>query len=269
MNQRGIKIAVAQPYCVPGDIDGNLARMEELLLPLAERGAQLALFSEAGVTGYRADVPRVRANDPTWQRLSQMAARTGCAVVAGFVEASETGNHITQGCFHPGGRVDIQRKHRAAAVEEAMEDFVAGPFERTVFSVGGVRCAIAICADFGGEALWQHLLDAGVELLLLPTAACGTRALGYSLSALDDPAKFETYLEREAGLYFSTEAVRDTRRIGIALATCNQMANDGDYFHPGHSMVVSAAGQVLALLPGTLVFEFLHPRADCVFLPIK
>ena len=65
MNQRGIKIAVAQPYCVPGDIDGNLARMEELLLPLAERGAQLALFSEAGVTGYRADVPRVRANDPT------------------------------------------------------------------------------------------------------------------------------------------------------------------------------------------------------------
>ena len=267
MNPRGIHIAVLQPFCVPGDIDGNLERMEELLVPLAARGAQLALFSEGGVTGYRADAPRVRAEDATWRRLSQMATRTRCAVVAGFVEAGETGNHITQGCFHPGGRVDIQRKHRAAAVEEALEDFVCGPTEPTVFTVEGVRCAIAICADFGREALWENLKQAGVELLLLPTAACGSRALGYSLKALDDPATFEAYLCRESGVYFSADALRDTRRTGIALATCNQLALHDDYFHPGHSMVVSAVGQVLTLLPGSLVFEFLRPRADCVFLP--
>jgi hypothetical protein len=39
------------------------------------------------------------------------------------------------------------------------------------------------------------------------------------------------------------------------------MADNGvDYFHPGHSMIVDASGELVGLIPGAFVFEHLRPR---------
>jgi len=108
---------------------------------------------------------------------------------------------------------------------------------------------------------WNTLARQGVQLHLIPTAGCGPRSLGFSESSLDDPAVLENYIKKAATVVFSEGAIRDCRRHGMAMASCNQMADNGvDYFHCGHSMIVDATGELVALIPGSFIFEHLRER---------
>lgn len=51
------------------------------------------------------------------------------------------------------------------------------------------------------------------------------------------------------------------RRHGMAMASCRLMADNGrDDFPPGHSMIVDRTGELVALIPGSVVFEHLRER---------
>lgn len=259
------RIAVAQPLCRPGDVDGNLARMEPLVREAAAAGARLVLFSEGGVTGYEASARSLdRAmtlGDATCVRLHDMAHRHGVTIAAGFMERDGQAIHITHGVFYSDGRFAFQRKALPGPPEPKIAAFVAGPVQRTVFEVEGVRCAISICADAGIEGLWDRLKEDGVQLLLGPTAGCGPREWGFTEASLTDPAVLDRYIEKVDTVISMKEAVRACVRYGIALAACNQMADDGvNYFHPGHSCIIDRTGEMVALIPGTFVFEHLRPR---------
>jgi predicted amidohydrolase len=247
---------------VPGDIAGNLARMEPLARRAVEDGARLVLFGEGGVTGYRPDAPTVAAGDSTWRALQAMASRLQSVIAAGFLERDGSAIHTTHGVFYPDGRVVAQRKHMPApGMEGLLPGWEAGPAERTLFDVEGVPCAMAICADTGIPRLHDILARQGVRLLLVPTAGCGPRRFGFSETSLDEPAVFEEYLKRAESVVFPREAIVNCRRYRMALAACNQMADDGkDYFHPGHAMIVDGSGELAALIPGSFVFEHLRPN---------
>jgi predicted amidohydrolase len=260
-----LRIAVAQPFCIPGDVEGNLERMEELVRPCVADGARLILFAEGGVTGYEAlprsvDQALVRG-DAAWKRLLAMATTNNTHIAAGFFEREGGRIRLAHAVFCPDGRVVVQWKSRTGPPEGAIEGFAFAPDERVVFDVGGVRCAIAICADSGIPNLWNTLVGQGVQLLLQPTAACGPRSWGQSEASLDEPGALEKYVARAATIAFSGDAILQCVRHRIALATCNQMADNGvDYFHPGHSMVVDGTGELCALIPGSFMFEHLRPR---------
>lgn len=260
-----IKLSVAQSLCYPGDVEGNLRRMEPLVSQAASADARLVLFAEGGVTGYEAAARSldraVVLGDDTCRQLHQMARQYQIVIAAGFMERNKDSIHISHGVFYPDGNLVVQRKTKPGPPEQKIAAFKPGPEERVLFEVEGIRCAITICADSGIENIYRKLSDAGVQLLLAPTAGCGPRHLGFSEASLDDPDTFERYLQAAESVVFVKEAIRKCRKYRIALAACNQMADDGiDYFHPGHSSIVDTTGEVAALIPGTFVFEHLRPR---------
>lgn len=264
MLEKRLVVAVGQPRCCPGDVEGNLNRMEPMVAQAGREGARLVLFAEAGVTGYRRDFPSVTLGDATCARLSAMAARHGIVVAAGFMEGNGVARHITHGVFFPDGRVVVQRKARPGPPELDMPDWRPGPDERTVFEVDGVRCAISICADTGIPDAWGRLARQGVQLHLIPTAGVGPRSWGYAEADLDDPAVWQAAAAKMQALCLSTDGMRQCRTHRMAMASCNQMADNGvDYFHPGHSMVIDRSGELVALIPGVCVFEHLRERLAC------
>ena len=277
MSSRSLIIAVAQSLCRPGDLAGNIERMRPLVADAARANARLILFAEAGVTGYTPTCPTLTVGDAHCCELQTLAKQSGLVIVAGFMERNGAQIHISQGAFFPDGQLVVQRKARPGPPESTIPNWRPGPDERTVFTVDGVRCAIAICADTGIPDYRNTLARQGVELLLLPTAGCGPRSWGLSEATLDDPQQLDAYVQKAATVVFSGDAIRDSRRQRMALATCNQMADTGvDYFHPGHSMIVDSTGELVALIPGCFIFEHLrarvawgviHPQKPQVVLP--
>jgi predicted amidohydrolase len=256
-----LKMAVAQPLCRPGDISGNLGRMESMVAQAAREGARLVLFAEGG---YRKDFPSVTIGDEVCRRLAAMAGACDIVVAAGFMEQDGDARHLSHGVFFPDGRLLVQRKARPGPPEGDMPDWRPGPDERRVFEVDGVRCAISICADTGIPGLWNTLARQGVQVHLIPTAGVGPRSWGFSEAALDEPSVLEAAVKKAESMCFSGDAIRECRRHRMVMASCNQMADNGsDYFHPGHSMIVDTTGELTALIPGVCIFEHLRERLAC------
>lgn len=260
-----LMIAVAQPFCVPGDVEGNVARMEPMVRRAADAGVRLALFSEGGVTGIETSSRTLRRavtlGDAACRRLHEMAHMYGVVIAAGFLETREGRHHTTHAAFFPDGALIVQRKATSSDIEKAIPNFTHGPEERNFFEVDGVSCVLSICAENGFPGWQERMARAGVQLLLAPTAGCGPRSLGFSERELENPARFEEYLGKVESVVFSREAVRLARKHRIAFAACNQMADDGStYFHCGHSTIMDSTGELVALIPGTFVFEHLRPR---------
>lgn len=262
---RTLTVAVAQPFCVPGDVTGNLDRMDPLLRQAADHGVQLALFSEGGVTGYEANARSIRQafvpTDAPGRRLLRMARKYRLVIAAGFLERAGDRIYVSHGVFYPDGRVVVQRKARPGPPEQKDPIYQMGPEKREIFEVQGVRCAISICADSGVKDLPNKLARAGVQLHLTPCAGCGSRSWGFAEAELDNPRRMREFLKKSEMVLSFKEAVRQCRLHRMAQAACNQMADDGKtYFHPGHSCLIDSTGELVALIPGVCVFEHLRPR---------
>lgn len=263
-----LTVAIGQSLCFPGDVTGNLDRMEPLLRQASAAGARLALFGEGGVTGYSSSpecvATAVVPGDATWQRLQAMAREHNLTIVAGFWEREGEAIYNSQGAFAPDGEVAVQRKSMKVYPNHAefgVPGYREASADRVLFEVDGIRCAISICADSGEEGLHDKLKALGVQLHLVPTAGCGPRHLGFAEAELDDPERFEAYLKAADTVVSVTRAVPEVRKSGIPLVACNQMADDGvSYFHPGHACIIDRTGEVVALIPGSFVFEHLRPR---------
>jgi apolipoprotein N-acyltransferase len=146
-----LKVAVAQPLVTPGDIQGNITRMEPMLAEAVKHGSDLVVFSECGITGY--DYKGVSAssaipqNDPALDKVSDLAKKYQIAVIAGFHE--KDGNNLRNSAmvFYPDGKRTLQRKHRIQDPEMGIAPVTPGPRERVLFNLKGFTCAVLICSD--------------------------------------------------------------------------------------------------------------------------
>jgi predicted amidohydrolase len=259
-----IHLAAGQIVCRPGDIEGNLRQIRRLSAEAAAAGARLCLFAEDAITGY-VGTPAVLAAAPTSrgpvaERLKRWAADLRMTIAAGTLEHADRGTHASCFIAMPDGRLVVQRKHMLNDGERRI-GLIAGPAERTLFEVDGVRMAVCICADSGIPGIRDTLAARGCQVLLLPTAGGEGREHICHPADLEDPARLAKYVKLMDNVCSVSSALGDCIRRRMAQVAVNLSGDDGvDHYHPGHSSIIDSRGRVVALLPGEYVIDYLQPR---------
>jgi NAD+ synthase (glutamine-hydrolysing) len=279
-----LRIALAQTNSTVGDLEGNAARVAEWTLRAAEQGAALVVFPEMMLTGYPVEDLALRTSfvDASIATLAATARRLaddglgGIAVVTGYL-GRQTGVRPRVGLpagapldgaalLHGGQVVITTAKHHLPnyGVFDEYRYFVPGnrlpvfrlpcappgaaapPGAEPGSADGAVDVAIAVCED-----LWQDggpvavARQAGAGLLVVPNASPFERG--------KDEARLEL-------------CARRAREAGATLAYVNMMGGQDELVFDGDSIIVDAAGQLLARGPQfeetLLVADLELPSAD-------
>ncbi len=238
-----------------GDLTGNAELIVEWTRRGARRGARVVLFPEMALTGYPVEDLALRASfvEASVAAVHDVAERLGVeglggvAVVVGYLDrrtdlAPRTGlpagAPLDAAAVLYGGRVVItSAKHHLPnyGVFDEYRYFVPGNtlpvFRLPAAGSGGaaVDVAVAICED-----LWQ---DGG------PVAVC--RRAGAGLLVVPNASPYERGKD-DVRLEL---CVRRAREAGAALAYCNLIGGQDELVFDGDSILVSAAGELLARGP--------------------
>ncbi|APX95946.1 carbon-nitrogen family hydrolase [Natronorubrum daqingense] len=179
-------LALAQIDVEPTAVDANVERALEAISRGASRGADLVALPELFNVGYFAFDSYADLAEPidgtTLARIREAAAEHGVAVLAGSIvedlEATATvetpadeGFANTAVLFDSNGdRQLIYRKHHLFGYESAESELLV-PGERIeTATVSGVTIGTTTCYDLRFPALYRRLVDAGAELVLVPSA---------------------------------------------------------------------------------------------------
>ncbi|MDP3908184.1 carbon-nitrogen hydrolase family protein [Novosphingobium sp.] len=184
-------VAAAQyPIEELADWPAYVAKLTGWVERAAEGGAALAVFPEYGamelaslapatMSDLRGSIVTVSALLPQVDALhAELAARHGLHILAASAPVQrEDGRFVNRArLFTPNGKVGVQDKLIMTRFEREEWGIVAGAplrlFETTLGKIG-----ITICYDSEFPLLARALVEAGMELLLVPS--CTEAALGY------------------------------------------------------------------------------------------
>jgi len=245
-----MRLALAQVNPTVGDLTGNALAVREWSAKAAERGAHLVAFPEMMLTGYPVEDLALRASfvDASRTALFQLAtdlAADGLGdlpVVVGYLgrapylstrATGEVTRPLPQNCaavLHHGQVKARYAKHHLPnyGVFDEFRIFAPGKY-LSVVRIGDIDVAIAICED-----LWQdggpvaQTRAAGAELLLVIN--------GSPYEKDKDDVRYELVARRAA-------------EAGCTLAYLNMVGGQDELVFDGDSLVVNAAGQILARGP--------------------
>ena len=241
-----MRLALAQINPTVGDLSGNAQAVREWTAKAAARGAHLVAFPEMMLTGYPVEDLALRSSFVQASRTALAELATTLAwdghgdlpVVVGYLDqapysSAEATRPLPQNCaavLHQGQVKARYAKHHLPnyGVFDEFRIFAPGK-DLTVVRIGDIDVAIAICED-----LWQEggpvaqTREAGAELLLVIN--------GSPYEQDKDDVRYELVARRAA-------------EAGCTLAYLNMVGGQDELVFDGDSLVVNAAGQILARGP--------------------
>jgi NAD+ synthase (glutamine-hydrolysing) len=230
---RRLRVAACQFNPTVGDLDGNVARMFELLGQAEEAGADVAVFPELSVTGYP---PEDLVLKPGFVRdnleaMASIAARTGdCAAVVGFVDLDRDLYNGAALCHR--GEV-VLRYHKRLLPNYSVFDeqryFSAGTAPLSMVELHGVKIGLSICED-----AWS---PTG------PIAELGRGGAEVVLNLNGSPFHAGKQQERETML--ATRAAD----ASVHLVYLNQVGGQDELVFDGSSVIFNAEGRVVTRAP--------------------
>lgn len=180
-----LRVAVAQPLCVPYDVTHNAVAHAAAVRAAA---ARVVVFPELSLTGYELDAPALTAGDPRLCPLAEACAETRSVALAGAPVPGEAGRPHIAVLAVDGSGISVAYRKLWLGEEEA-ERFSPGD-KPAVLEVDGWRLGLAICKDVG---VLQHQVD---------TAALGVDAyVAGTVMSADERALQEERASRIAGQY--------------------------------------------------------------------
>ena len=289
MVEQSLNIALGSTFCRIADVDHNLAQIAAFANQASQAAAHILLTPELSVTGY-GPYPEVVAlaetpgEGPIYEGLVLIAKRTGIVIAAGFVEAHHHGPGISHYVVFPDGDFFVQRKYRVTQFESPLVsalatyprgeavpeklDFRALSFP--TFKIRGIRCALAICADCGIEALHDHLDTLGVRVLFAPTGAGGDvkdRVRTSDLLSAEGREKYRRALEKT--FFPPAKSVFDSILHRRVVAAVNQTGWDGrECAHIGDGSIISPRGEMPLLICGVPNLDFQRPAFGVGSIPL-
>lgn len=241
-----MRLALAQVNPTVGDLGGNALAVREWTSKAAERGAHLVAFPEMMLTGYPVEDLALRRSfvDDSRAALATLATdlvsdgHGDLPVVLGYLDLapysrSGSARPLPQNCaavLHQGKVIARYAKHHLPnyGVFDEFRIFAPGK-DLTVVRIADIDVAIAICED-----LWQdggpvaQTRESGAELLLVINGS------PYEQDKVD--VRYELVARRAA-------------EAGCTLAYLNMVGGQDELVFDGDSLVVNAAGRILARGP--------------------
>jgi NAD+ synthase (glutamine-hydrolysing) len=234
-----LRVALAQVNPTVGDLIGNAALIKDGVAAAAAQGAQIAIFPEMVLTGYPVEDLALR---PSFQQasraaLAQLATEIdpGIVAIVGYLDQVVT----TDGAGKPQNKVAVISGGAVKAsyakchlpnygVFDEYRNFAPGS-ETLVVRIHGVDVGIAICED-----LW---IDGGI------TAQLAARKPGLVIVPNGSP-----YERNKDDIRLSLVTER-ARQAAAPLVYVNMTGGQDDLVFDGDSIVVNAAGDVIARAP--------------------
>ena len=241
-----MRLALAQVNPTVGDLSGNARAVREWTAKAAERGAHLVAFPEMMLTGYPVEDLALRASFVDASRAALAGLATDLVadghgelpVVLGYLDHApyrlkDATRPLPQNCaavLHQGHVKARYAKHHLPnyGVFDEFRIFAPGK-DLTVVRIGDIDVAIAICEDLWNEGgPVAQTREAGAELLLVIN--------GSPYEVDKDDVRYELVARRAA-------------EAGCTLAYLNMVGGQDELVFDGDSLVVNAAGQILARGP--------------------
>jgi predicted amidohydrolase len=237
-----LRIALAQVAPRLGLLEENLARHHELLGEARDRGADLVVFPELGLTGYLLqDLAAEVAMERSDPRLAALAAAAdGLSAVVSFVEESPDHRLFISAALLEDGT--IRHIHRKLFLPtygmfDERRFFAAGDSLRAVPSRLGLSVGIAICEDFWHLAVPQTLALDGAQVLVNISSSPGRDLAAANEVGLGTAASWRTLMRAYAQLTTSF------------VVFCNRVGVEESMSFWGGSEVISPAGETLLSAP--------------------
>jgi predicted amidohydrolase len=263
---RHLHVAAAQVHS-GGSIQENLARIERQVVSAAAVGVELILFSEVVLQGYdygltpaSVRAQAVSAGGAECDRIVGLARRHRMAVLVGLFERDGDLYYNSVIAGMPDGSRLVARKHALTGGEIGAQ-LTAGPKQRTLVAVNGVRCAVIICADGGIDGLHDDLRAAGADYRLCPTGGGGKISDMLHESDLLTEAGRTRYAENRPRV-FNTQAILTEKECpDTGFTSANALGPAGaETCHQGHCMIVDNRRTMRAQIPGTIVLEHMQDQ---------
>jgi len=226
-----MRVTMVQRAPVLGDKEANLKAMEKDILAAGRKGADLVMFGELYLTGYRIKDRVARLAEaldgPSVKRIAKAARRAGCHVLFGMPERDTRirgAIYNSAVLVRPKGGPEVYRKW-------FLPNF--GPFEEKihytpgkgvkVFDTDAGRIGVFICYDIFFPELAKAYALMGAELLAVLSAA---------------PSSSRFFFEHLA----QARAIENA----IPLAYCNRVGVEEGLKFFGGSVLVGARGGIIA-----------------------
>lgn len=237
--QSRLRVAVVQTACTLGDVHANAERHASYIREADAAGAELILFPELSLTGYRLGSDMVRVSmdrhDPVLAELAAVAPNR--TVVLGMVEEGYAAQFYNSAVALRGGEaVFVHRKLNLPTYGNLEEGklFAGGRYIELLDLGGPWHAGVLICADLWNPALVHLAVVHGATLLLGPVNSA-VEAVGGEFS---NPHGWRLTVEFYSMMY------------GMPTLFANRVGTEGDARFWGGSRILGAHGEELAATEG-------------------
>ncbi len=168
--QRTVRIALAQIFCLDGDRSGNFARIEGAIAEAKEQGAEIVCFPETAILGWVNPDAHERAFPIPGEdsdRLCKLAKVNNIFISIGLAE--KEGEKLYDSVILIDNKGNIILKHRKInIVTELMSPpYTLGSDIKIVDTKFG-KIGLLICADSFKEEILNEMKELKPDLMLIP-----------------------------------------------------------------------------------------------------
>ena len=168
--QKTVKIALAQIFCLDGDRSGNFVRIEGALAEAKELGAEIVCFPETAILGWVNPVAHERAFPIPGEdsdRLCRLAADNNIFISIGLAEKED--DKLFDSVILIDNKGNIILKHRKINTLDELMDrpYTAGTEIKTADTKFG-KIGLLICADSFKKEILNEMAKLKPDLMLIP-----------------------------------------------------------------------------------------------------
>lgn len=229
-----VRVGLAQINPTVGDLDANLNLLVAAYRRAVDAGCELVAFPELALTGYPPEDLLLKPGFVTdnLAALERFAAETGpVAAVVGFVDRAGSNLHNAAAVCVDGSVAMVYHKRQLPnyAVFDEVRYFEPGGGPMEMFRCGDVPVAVSICEDIWGDAT--------------PVIEQGRAGARLNININGSPYEVGKVARRESVVAAAAKA------SGSAIVYVNLVGGQDELVFDGNSIVVDAAGHLIARAP--------------------